>query len=223
MGPRYSIIPGDALSDPRVKDGHLRVLAVLGTHTDRNGWCRVNQKTIAQKVGKSRETVNRLIKSLCAMGYVQKRDQWSKSEGRSISKYQILMDRDEVAQDVDTPCDADVTAPVTSRDHNPCDIQTSQHNDPSFNDQVREEIFDLSKFIPGSRTPETLDAFQNAAATRLTGALQDAGLMDRWVMHASEADEAACVKAERFNRGTGIMEARKRLATAQCGTEHRSG
>lgn len=139
-GPRYSIIPGDALSDPNVKDGHLRVLAVLGTHTDKNGWCKVNQKSIAERVGKSRETVNRIIKDLCELGYVRKEDGWSQSEGRSISRYQVLMDRPEVAQDAAAPSDASVTTPVTPERHNPCDIQTSQHNDPSFNDpSLRDE------------------------------------------------------------------------------------
>lgn len=162
-GPRYSIIPGDALSDPNVKDSHLRVLAVLGTHTDRNGWCQVNQKSIAERVCKSRETVNRTIRDLCSLGYLRKEDRWSRNEGRTISRYQVLMDRPDRVQDIPTPCDAHVTTPVTSRDHNPCDAQTSQPNDPFLNDQDITSETEISDNMKPSRKRKPYpEAFQAA-------------------------------------------------------------
>jgi hypothetical protein len=145
--PRYSIIPGDALDDPKVTDLHLRVLALLGRHSDNNGWLQINQRTLAEKTGRSRETINRAISDLVDLGYVRKEARFSEKDGRQmISSYQIIMDRStpspssrRAQPDVVTEtrpcdphvtggCDAHVTGGVMSGDHTPCDLQTSHHN-----------------------------------------------------------------------------------------------
>lgn len=133
-GPRYSIFPADCLSDPRFKDVHLRVLALIGTHTDNRGWCTVNQRKLGEACGKSRETINRAIKDLCDMGYLSKRDQVTKANGRTISQYRVLMDRPDETPDVADPVTSASQGAVTPEDHSPCDVAASQHNDPSFND-----------------------------------------------------------------------------------------
>lgn len=133
-GPRYSIFPADCLSDPRCKDVHLRVLATIGTHTDNRGWCTVNQRKLGETCGKTRETINRAIRDLCEMGYLSKRDQETKAGGRTISQYRVLMDRPDEALDVADPVTSKSQGAVTPEDHNPCDVATSQLNDPSFND-----------------------------------------------------------------------------------------
>lgn len=133
-GPRYSIIPADAYSDDRMKDLHVRVLGILGTHTNNNGWCEVNQRVIAEKCGRSRETINRTIRDLCDFGYLAKQEQRTKANGRTINLYQVLMDRPARAQHADTPVTSTSQGAVTPEDHNPCDVAASQHNDPSFND-----------------------------------------------------------------------------------------
>lgn len=134
-GPRYSIFPADALHDERMRDVHVRVLALLGTHTDNNGWCTVNQRKLGEQCGRTRETVNRAIADLCEWGYLTKQDQRTKANGRTISMYQIVMDRPAKAQPVDPPVILDAQPPVTSEDHNPCDAIASQHNDPSSNEE----------------------------------------------------------------------------------------
>jgi hypothetical protein len=133
-GPRYSIIPADAYSDDRMKDLHVRVLGILGTHTNNNGWCEVNQRVIAEKCGRSRETINRTIRDLCEFGYLDKQEQRTKANGRTINLYQVLMDRPARTQDAATPVTSTSQGVVRPEDHNPCDVATSQHNDPSFND-----------------------------------------------------------------------------------------
>lgn len=132
--PRYSILPADCLDDPRFKDVHLRVLVKLGSHTDNRGWCEVNQKKLGEACGKSRETVNRAIRDLCEMGYLMKRDQTTKANGRTISQYRVLMDRPDPTPDIDPPVTQNSQGVVTPEDHSPCDVATSQHNDLSSND-----------------------------------------------------------------------------------------
>lgn len=144
--PRYSIIPGAAVDDPQVSDLHLRILTLFGKASDNNGWLQVNQRVIAERTGRSRETINRSIRELVDMGYVRKKARFSGKDGRRlINDYQVVMDRADPRESLDSqgieaardvpPCDAHVTYPcdvqitgyVTSGDHNPCDVQTSQH------------------------------------------------------------------------------------------------
>lgn len=141
-GPRYSIIPADALDDSRVTDLHLRVLSDFGRAADRNGWLQANQSLVAKRLGRSRETINRTIRDLVEWGYLRKKQRFSGRDGRQmINDYQVMMDRAERAEDegcpqpemedLATPCDPDITGGVTPEDHTPCDLQTSHHrNDP---------------------------------------------------------------------------------------------
>ncbi|BCG85341.1 hypothetical protein MesoLj113c_14510 [Mesorhizobium sp. 113-3-9] len=140
-GPRYSIIPADALADDRITDLHLRILAILGSHSDGNGWLQINQKTLAARAKKTRETINRAIRDLVEFGYVRKFDRIGDDNRRLISKYQVVMDRDPVDEVVDvdpvTPtsqgvCDPRVTGYVTSGDHRVCDPQTSQQDNDLY-------------------------------------------------------------------------------------------
>lgn len=133
-GPRYSIVPADAYSDDRMKDLHIRVLGILGTHTNNNGWCELNQRVIAEKCKRSRETINRTIRDLCDFGYLSKKEQRTKANGRTINLYQVLMDRPPRAQDAATPVTPASQGVVTSEDHNGCDVAASQLNDPSSNE-----------------------------------------------------------------------------------------
>lgn len=148
-GPRYIIAPGDVLDDPRVTDLHLRVIAEFGRQTDRNGWLQANQRRLAEKLGRSRETINRVIADLVGWGYVRKQQRYSGKDGRQlINDYQVVMDRDDRSGEpaaqpesenqippcdphVTGGCDVQITGGVTSGDHTPCDPQTSHHkNDP---------------------------------------------------------------------------------------------
>jgi hypothetical protein len=154
-GVRYSIFPADALDDPRVTDLHLRLLGLLGTYSDNNGWLIVNQATLAARAKRARETINRAIRDLVEWGYLRKRGRVGEDGRRLVNHYQVVMDRepaekhaakdlvpaenkvakgrkatDHVTPTSHGPCDAHVTGYVTSRDHRVCDLQTSQLNDP---------------------------------------------------------------------------------------------
>lgn len=141
-GPRYSIIPADALADDRVTDLHLRVLAILASHSDANGWLQINQKNLAARAKKTRETINRAIRDLAAFGYVRKRGRVGEDGRRLTNKYQVVLDREPLEEtrepaDHVTPtsqgvCDPHVTGYVTSRDHRGCDPQRSQQVNDLF-------------------------------------------------------------------------------------------
>lgn len=167
--PRYSILPADCLDDPRFKDVHLRVLVKLGSHTDNRGWCEVNQKKLGEACGKSRETVNRAIRDLCEMGYLMKREQRTKANGRTISQYRVLMDRPDPTPDVDPLVKSTSQGVVTPEDHSPCDVASSQHNDLSSNDHPSlrsdcervsfDEVWDEFPQRPGANRTEAKREF----------------------------------------------------------------
>jgi hypothetical protein len=70
-GPRFSIIPAWAVTDPRIDASALRVLCLLGKHTNNDGWCRRSQTKMAEELGCSRSTVQRGIDVLVSIGCVQ--------------------------------------------------------------------------------------------------------------------------------------------------------
>lgn len=133
-GPRYTIFQADAVFDRNLSDLQVRVLSVLGTHTDNNGWCEVNQRKLAEAVGRTRETINRVIRDLCEMGYLSKKDQTTSANGRTISLYQVLMDRAPNEPPVAPPVSPTSQPPVIEEDHNGCEPIASQLNDPSLNE-----------------------------------------------------------------------------------------
>lgn len=69
---RYSIIPGAAATDRRLKGRDLQVLALLGRHTDRRGWCRRSQVEMAKELGCGRATLFRAMLRLLDLGYVER-------------------------------------------------------------------------------------------------------------------------------------------------------
>lgn len=152
-GPRYSIIPADALRDTRITDVHLRILAIMGSHSDENGWLKLNQKRLAEQANRSRETVNRKISELFEWGYIRKRGRVGEDGRRLINFYQVVMDRAPEAE-TDThvtggsqggACDATVTGYVTQLDHRVCDAAASQLNDPYLERPISSKEDDSSK------------------------------------------------------------------------------
>ncbi|MFP4538883.1 MAG: helix-turn-helix domain-containing protein, partial [Dichotomicrobium sp.] len=134
------MVQGDAVYDKRLTEIHLRVLLVLGHHTDRRGWCWLNQTHVAKKLGYSRESINRALRDLVDWGRVYK----ERGKGKDHRKmfYLVVMDRtqpDEATSNAPKP-EPENKATVThgSRDEGvtrdarvtvsekSCEIQTSQ-------------------------------------------------------------------------------------------------
>jgi hypothetical protein len=76
---RYSIIPARAITDPAITAQALRVLALLGRHTNDNGWCRRSQVQMAKELACSRGTIQNaldlLIGPVNGDGYVERREE----------------------------------------------------------------------------------------------------------------------------------------------------
>jgi len=126
-GPRYSIIPCQAVYDKRFKLAHYRILGCLGHHTDANGWCKLKQKTMAEELGYARETLNRTIRELEGWGYVEKTDNRALSNGfHACSSYRVLMDRVGLPSDVGDHEGSDIA------DHEAGDVSDHIINDPSL-------------------------------------------------------------------------------------------
>ncbi len=123
MSPRFSVIPARAIHELDGLD--LKVLLMLGTHTDNEGWCEVSQTKMAELLSKARETINRVIKRLCDAGYVQKLEP---SGRRSICYYRVILDRGEPDETQDlVVTQGSQQTPETDFDVTPasqqCDVQ----------------------------------------------------------------------------------------------------
>ena len=105
-GPRLSIIPARACTDPALKPRDLQVLCVLGRHTDDLGWCRRSQVRMADEIGCARSTVFESVERLVAAGYLHKADtlaalaQQLGLDAQTLSKTVARYNRD-AAQGVD--------------------------------------------------------------------------------------------------------------------------
>lgn len=96
--PRYSIIPAGAVTDRRLERSDLRVLCLLGCHSDKLGWCEPSsQSALAAMIDCSRQTFQRSIARLVDAGWVQTRATCVSQGGRSYASYayRVLMDRDD--------------------------------------------------------------------------------------------------------------------------------
>lgn len=98
---RFSAIPNDAVFDKRLTSMDIRVLAALGTFTDKKGWCYPKQKTIAERIETSRPNVNASINRLVEHGYVEKQQRIGESGGKISCKYRVKLDlAEQEARDV---------------------------------------------------------------------------------------------------------------------------
>ena len=91
-GSRYVFIPAVAVSDTLVTQSLLQVLCVLGSYGTRgSGWIYPSQSTIARYLGISRQAVNKSIKRLHELGYLQMRPQFDSRGGRRVNEYRLDM------------------------------------------------------------------------------------------------------------------------------------
>jgi hypothetical protein len=89
---RYSIFPASALEDERLGNAAIRVLALLGTYTDRDGWCNPKQATIAKPQKLTRQAISRQIQILVETGYVEVEATFRRDGGRAHNRYRVVMD-----------------------------------------------------------------------------------------------------------------------------------
>lgn len=92
-GARFSVIPAWIVTDARLKGSDLKVLCLLGMHTNREGWCRRSQVKMAKQLGLGRSTVQDSLNRLAEMGAVEKRKVESDDGRDSAHWYRVILDR----------------------------------------------------------------------------------------------------------------------------------
>ncbi|MCX5518463.1 helix-turn-helix domain-containing protein [Kaistia defluvii] len=179
-GPRYSIIHGDAATDPRLKGKALQVLCILGRHTDRGGWCSRSQVKMAAQLQCARSTIQAAISILVECGYVQQQERFHPNNGKRSHEYRVLLDDKRPAEfinsvnDLDEDSDDDLTdaahphaglpaspMPTQNRHRDAGPEPASIRTTPSNNDLERDARSPLGS---GSEIRRKLDAGAERAA-----------------------------------------------------------
>ena len=92
IGPRYAIIPADAVTDATLAGADFRVLALLGKHVDRAGWCTRAQNRMADELGISCKTLQRSLSRLTEAGYVEVEHKKRRDGGQAANNYRLIFD-----------------------------------------------------------------------------------------------------------------------------------
>lgn len=172
---RLSIFQACAVDDSRVGAAAFRVLACLGTHSDVHGWCRPSQTLIGQRLGISRQAVNKQIKILETLGYLEIRQRFNpKTKAQLTSWYRLILDYElpdeyrRLALDVDDPDEdtpspdvappetSEVAGPVTPRVAPPATPEVARTS--QLNDSLNENIDPYQKHLERIREMERLTA-----------------------------------------------------------------
>jgi predicted transcriptional regulator len=100
---RFSVIPAGAITDTQLKLRDLQVLALIGRHTNKQGWCSRSHRTIAVELDCVRSTVQASLDRLYAAGYISRRlrglnGKERQDDGKHPYRahfYRVLLDRDD--------------------------------------------------------------------------------------------------------------------------------
>jgi hypothetical protein len=90
---RFAITPARAVEDWRLGDAAYRVLACLGTYADRDGWCWPSMPTLAERLGVTRQAVQRSIRQLAELGYIEVERRYRPDGTQDRNRYRLLFDR----------------------------------------------------------------------------------------------------------------------------------
>lgn len=94
MGHRLSVIPADAILDPSLKGGDIRILGLLGKYTGDSGWCYYSQVKMARELNVSRSTVQLALNRLEEAGWIHRRARQTEDGRNTFYDYRVLLDRD---------------------------------------------------------------------------------------------------------------------------------
>ena len=117
---RWGRIPAWWLDHPDLDADGLAVLAALSTYADEAGVCWPSQATLADKLKRSRPTVNRILGRLEALGLVGIEHRRSANGGRLSCRYRLALIASNGMQDgagVDIPADSSADSPCSATSH----------------------------------------------------------------------------------------------------------
>lgn len=168
--PRYSLFAARAVFDPRLTATDVRVLAALGTYTNKQGWCNPKQATIAIRVGVSRTTVTAAMKRLLETGYLEVQPQVLAGRGQTANNYRVILDLDpmsawttpeaDVSED-DSPMSAQPTGGVVPVGHPPTNQDDTQKEHSQLN--VPNKVVEVVARAPATITKAMIEEAQARA------------------------------------------------------------
>lgn len=92
-GGRLSIIQACAFDDTALSLSGLRMLGVLGTYSNEEGWCWPSQEHLAERLGIPQQNVSRSINEIRKLGYIEIHHEPVRNGGyRKRAKYRLLLD-----------------------------------------------------------------------------------------------------------------------------------
>lgn len=133
---RFGIVPATAVTDPQLGAVTFRVLAVLSTFADREGWCWPKQQSIGDRMGgMSRQAVARHLRDLEGLGYIESSHRYREDGGETSKLYRLLYDFhtapvDESTAVSEAPPAHHESAPPVTRTVTPPVMRTVTQNDP---------------------------------------------------------------------------------------------
>jgi hypothetical protein len=127
--PRYTIFAARAVFDNRLSATEVRVLAALGSYSDRQGWCRPSRATIAERIGSSRSRVSASVKRLSSFGYIQVVQQETDRGFHTVNLYRVLIDMitPEAIDEAANGAEILVFPQVSNGDHPPSPLETTPY------------------------------------------------------------------------------------------------
>ncbi|MDF2797368.1 MAG: helix-turn-helix protein [Devosia sp.] len=120
-GPSFAKVPAEAVIDLEISAKDFRVLCLLARHTNKVGWCRRSQVTMAKEFQCARSTIQRSIDRLISAGWLVKRavnELHTRGIRDSAHEYQVLMSASKLPGP-NSPVFEQVSAPPAASDPAP--------------------------------------------------------------------------------------------------------
>lgn len=93
-GQRFSIVQAWAVDDERMSGAALRMLVLLGTYSNPEGWSWPSQEELGGRLGGiSKQAVSKTIQELHTLGYIEIRYYGGNNGFRQKAKYRLIMDQ----------------------------------------------------------------------------------------------------------------------------------
>lgn len=90
---RFAILPAVAVYDSKLSHAAFRVLSVLASYSDRDGWAWPRLTEIGESLGMSKTTVSEHIGGLERLGYIEVERRFYEHGGQRSSRYRLVYDR----------------------------------------------------------------------------------------------------------------------------------
>jgi DNA-binding MarR family transcriptional regulator len=175
---RFSIIPASAVTDERLSLRDLSVLAAIGLHTDRDGWCYPTLGRIGELLGVTRQAVQKSMRVLCDCGYIETRERRRDDGGQASNRMRVLYDTEHPASVLraiasPTPATPEVAPPATPEvAHN---VPSNDINPKGLNKGTRAtsaQMFELPEWVPADLWASWLDVRKKIRAPNTPDAMR---------------------------------------------------